>query len=124
VLGLVPLHRELIRRTDDEPPFIESDSLGRLEPRSYRVVGEFAMRLVENALPSVFCGQLHRYSKTEGIFSRARDVTGGVWKSQSGLDRRKKMEKAERTEKADRQEKNRDLLPKASSSSPPSPPST
>jgi hypothetical protein len=45
------------------------------------------MRLVENALPSVFSGQLHRYSKTEGIFSRARDVTGRVLKSQSGLDR-------------------------------------
>jgi hypothetical protein len=47
------------------------------------------MGLVENALPGVFCGQLHRYSKTEGIFSRARDVTGAIWKCQSGLDREK-----------------------------------
>jgi hypothetical protein len=51
------------------------------------------MRLVENALPSVFCGQLHRYSKTEGIFTWARDVTGGVWKCQSGLDKTGRMGK-------------------------------
>jgi hypothetical protein len=60
------------------------------------------MRLVENALPSVFSGQLHRYSKTEGIFSRARDVTGGVLKSQSGLDT---AEMTEMTGKAGRTEK-------------------
>ncbi len=54
MLALVPLHRELIGSTDDEATLIESDRLGRLEPRSNRVVGEFAMRLVENALPSVF----------------------------------------------------------------------
>jgi hypothetical protein len=30
---------------------------------------------------------------------------GRVWKSQSGLDRRKKAEKAERTEKAERERK-------------------
>jgi len=42
------------------------------------VVGKFAMGFIENALPGVFGRQLHRYSKTEGIFSRARDVTGEV----------------------------------------------
>src|SRR6476620_2112164 len=89
MLGFIPLHRELIRRANDETSFIESDSLGGLEPRTYRVVGKFVVRFVENALPGVFRGQLHRYSKTEGIFSRARDVTGGLFKCQSGLDRRK-----------------------------------
>jgi hypothetical protein len=102
MLRFIPLHCELIRCADDETTFIEGDSLRRLEPRSNSVVGKFAMCLIENALPSVFGGQLHRYSKTEGIISRARDVTGRVLKSQSGLDKRKTAEKAERTEKAER----------------------
>src|SRR3954469_7594861 len=93
MLRLVPLHRELVRRPDDQATLIERDCLGGLEPRPDGVVGKFAMRLVEDALPGVFCGQLHRYSKTEGIFSRARDVTGGVLKSQSGLDKGKMTEK-------------------------------
>jgi hypothetical protein len=63
------------------------------------VVWKFAMRLVEDAFPCVFCGQLHRYSKTEGIFSRARDVTGEVLKSQSGLDSRKRTERTEMPER-------------------------
>jgi hypothetical protein len=40
------------------------------------VVGKFAMRFVENALPSVFGGQLHRYSKTEGIFFQGERCYG------------------------------------------------
>src|SRR4051794_19110489 len=89
MLRFIPLYCELIRCPNDETSFIESDSLGGLEPRTYRVVGKFMVRFVENALPGVFRRQLHRYSKTEGIFSRARDVTGGLLKCQSGLDRRK-----------------------------------
>ena len=66
---------------------VEGDRLGRLEPGPDGMVWKFAMRLVEDALPCFFSGQLHRYSKTVGDFSRARDVTGRVWKSQCGLDR-------------------------------------
>src|SRR4029079_10541630 len=78
VLGFVPFHGKLVWRPDDQPPLVEGYGLGGLEPRANRVVGKFAMSFVENALPGVFGGQLHRYSKTEGIFSRARDVTGEV----------------------------------------------
>jgi hypothetical protein len=46
------------------------------------VIWKFAVRLIEDALPCFFRGQLHRYSITVGDFSRARDVTGRVWKSQ------------------------------------------
>jgi hypothetical protein len=126
VLGLVPLHGELVGRPDDEATLVQGDCLGGLEPRPDGVVGKFAMRLVENALPSVFCGQLHRYSKTEGIFSRARDVTGGVWKSQSGLDRGKRAEKAERTERGRHERKkftSTSFRPASSPPLPSSPPS-
>jgi len=78
VLGLVPLNCKLIGCSDDQAALIEGDCFGRLEPRPDRVVGKFAMGFIENALPGVFGRQLHRYSKTEGIFSRARDVTGEV----------------------------------------------
>ena len=66
MLGLVPFYRELVRRADDQPPFVEGDRLGGLEPGPDRVIRKFAMRLVEDALPCVFCGQLHRDSKTVG----------------------------------------------------------
>jgi hypothetical protein len=40
-------------------------------------------------------------------FSRARDVTGGVWKCQSGLDRRKKAEEKAAVKKTAAGEKRR-----------------
>jgi len=66
VLGLVPLHRELIRRADDQAALIEGDGLSGLQPGPDRVIRKLAMRLVEDALPCVFCGQRHRGSKTVG----------------------------------------------------------
>ena len=66
VLRLVPFHRELIRRADDQAALIEGDCLRRLQPGPDRVVRKLAMRLIEDALPCVFCGQLHRYSNAVG----------------------------------------------------------
>ena len=60
VLRLVPLHGELIRRADDKPPVVQCDRLRRLEPGAHGRVGKFTARLVEEALPSFFCGLLHR----------------------------------------------------------------
>ena len=68
MLGLIPFHGELIRRSDDETALIEGDGLRRLEPGTDRVVWKFAVRLIEDALPCVFGGQLHRYSKAVGDF--------------------------------------------------------
>jgi len=55
VLRLVPLDGELIRGPDDQPPVVERDRLGRLEPRPHCRVGEFTPRLVEEALPGFLC---------------------------------------------------------------------
>src|SRR5438093_275741 len=90
MLGFVPLHRELVGCSHDETPFVQGDRLGRLKPGTDGVVWKFAVRLIEDALPCIFSGQLHRCSKTVGDFSRARDVTSRLWKSQCGLDKRKK----------------------------------
>jgi hypothetical protein len=56
VLRLVPLHRELVGRADDQPPFVEGDRFVRLEPGPDRVVRQFAVRFIEDALPCVFGG--------------------------------------------------------------------
>jgi hypothetical protein len=63
VLRFIPFHRELVGCPDDQAALIKGDRLSGLKPRPDRVVWKFAMRLVEDALPCVFCGQLHRYSE-------------------------------------------------------------
>jgi hypothetical protein len=68
VLGLVPLYGKLVGGPDDQTALVEGYGLSGLEPRANRVVGKFAMRFVENALPGVFGGQLHRYSKRREFF--------------------------------------------------------
>jgi hypothetical protein len=66
MLGLVPFDGKLIRRTDDQATLVEGNRLGGLQPSPDRMIRKFAMRLVKDALPCVFCGQLHRDSKTVG----------------------------------------------------------
>ena len=61
-----PLATELIRGADDQPPLIERDGLGGLQPRPDRMIRKLTVGLIENALPCVFGGQLHRTSKTVG----------------------------------------------------------
>jgi len=90
VLGLVPLHRELVRGADDEPPFVERDRLRGLQPGPDRVIRKFAVRLVEDALPGVFGGQLHRDSKKRwGMIKGERCYGTAVEKSTVNQMRRR-----------------------------------
>jgi hypothetical protein len=84
VLGLVPFYRELVGRPDDQPAFVERDGLGGLEPGPDRMIGKFAMRLIEDSFPGIFRGQLHRDSTSGGRFFKGERCYGaGVEKSMS-----------------------------------------
>src|SRR3989442_15355844 len=82
VLRLVPFDGELIRGTDDQATVVQRDRDRGLEPRPHRGVGEFAPRLVEEALPSFFSRLLHPRLTRRGDVQQWRpETTRGLWQS-------------------------------------------